>query len=53
MVMDMHKHTHTHRLFKEKSIKKKIGGEAELISNGKWKLLTHIFISFDLKFKKK
>ena len=51
MVMDMHKHTHT-QLFKEKSIKKKLGGEAKLVSSGKWKLLIHIFISFDHRNKK-
>lgn len=45
--------THTHTVVQRRIYKKKIGGEARLVSNGKWKLLTHIFISFDLEFKKK
>ena len=58
MVMDLHKHTHTHththtHLYKEKPIKKKLGGEAGLVSNGKWKLLPYIFIYFDHRNRKK
>ena len=56
MVMDMHKHTHTYthtHLYKEKPIKKKLGGEAGLVSNGKRKLLPHIFIYFDHRNRKK
>lgn len=60
MVMGMHKHTYIYKhLYKRERtehlfhLKKKLGGEARLVSNGKLKLLPHIFISFDYRNRKK